>query len=236
MNVLPLTDGAAGGLFWHATPSASDAAGDRGTEVFLTLADRAGPPQVPPDWTLHVDVTCGNRDLPGRLPFGGGQPRLQLGQGGAAVGRVDCLTAPTPTARPPRTPDAVWRLVSLVTLNPLSVSGGPAGAAALREVLAAGAPADNADARATIDAVVAVDSKRVTAWAGGALCRGVELTVTADPVKSAGGGLFLFLTVLDRFLGLYSSLNSFTRLVAVRAGRDGVYHRWPARTGDRPLI
>ena len=30
----------------------------------------------------------------------------------------------------------------------------------------------------------------------------------------SGGGLFLFATVLERFLSLYCSVNSFTRLIA----------------------
>jgi type VI secretion system protein ImpG len=40
--------------------------------------------------------------------------------------------------------------------------------------------------------------------------------------------------VLERFLGLYASVNSFTQLVA-RAG-DRVIKRWPPRAGDKPLL
>ncbi len=240
--VPPLTAAApTGGLFWHAHRVPAQAAGgtdagDRGTEVFLTLADRGGRPAVPPDWTLDAAVTCCNRDLPARLPFGGGQPRLQLPAAGGAVGRVELLAPFTPTVRPDAGPDALWRLVSWLNLNPLSAAGGADGAKALREVLGTVVPPDAAAARELVDGVLDVQGGRATAWAGGAVCRGADLTVTVDPARYAGGGPFLFLTVLDRFFGLYASLNSFTRLTARRAGREGVYHRWPPRTGDRPLI
>ena len=65
------------------TPSArSDTPGvDRGTEVYLSFVDADFNPAAPADWTVHVETTCTSRDLAGRLPFGGGQPRLQLTQG-----------------------------------------------------------------------------------------------------------------------------------------------------------
>ena len=224
---------AGAGLFWHATRRPSQSPGDRGTEVFITLADRGARPSLPDGATLHLDVTCTNRDLPARLPFGGGQPKLALASGGP-VGRVEFLSAPTAAARPGLGAGALWRLVAAVNLNPLTVSGGAAGAEALRDLLAACAPAGGADAASTIAGVVAVENSRATAWAGGALCRGAEVTVTVDAAAFPGGP-FAFLTALDRFLGQISTLNSFTRLVAKRAGREGVYHAWPARSGDRPL-
>jgi type VI secretion system protein ImpG len=42
--------------------------------------------------------------------------------------------------------------------------------------------------------------------------------------------------VLDRFLGLYCSINAFTRLTATVKGRPGILRKWPARAGDRTLL
>ena len=238
----PLESAPASGPFWYATRKSANALaglGDRGTEVWLTLADRSQNPELPAGSTLHVDVTCSNRDLPSRLPFGGGQPRLTLATGGP-VGTIECLSAPTAPGRPDLGPGALWRLVAACNLNPLSVADdgagdGIAGAAALRHLLETCAPQELTDTAATLAGITSVTSRRVTAWAGGAVCRGAELTVEVD-ASAYPGGPFLFLTVLDRLLGQLATLNSFTRLVATRAGRDGVYHRWPARCGDRPLI
>src|SRR5262249_39986922 len=49
-----------------------------GTEVFLSLVDLDFNPSVPADTVLSVETTCLNRDLPARLPYGGGHPHLQL--------------------------------------------------------------------------------------------------------------------------------------------------------------
>src|SRR5262249_16297698 len=89
--------------FWHATRRAGGLGGgapSEGTEVYLSLVDLQFQPSAPADWTLDVETTCLNRDLPHRLPFGGDQPRLQLSEGGGLVSRVSCLSAPTPTLRP----------------------------------------------------------------------------------------------------------------------------------------
>jgi len=230
-------------VFWSAarrpasvgSAASPDAPVDRGTEIYLTFVDATNKPLPPSDWTVHVQVTTLNRDLPARLPFGGGQPRLQLATGGAAV-RLECLTPPTNTVRPRLGPESIWRLVSHLNLNHLSISGGATGAAALRELLALYDVSDVAETKAMIEGLVGVDTKRITAWAGGALCRGVEVAVTFDEPRYTGYGLFVFASVLDRFFGLYASLNSFTRTVAKLAQREGIYKQWPPRIADRPLI
>src|SRR5262249_23877552 len=88
-------EGRAGQTFWHAVRRQAEngtGATDPGQEVFLSLVDLELQPAAPANWTVGVETTCLNRDLPARLPFGGDQPRLQLSEGGALVGRVSCLT------------------------------------------------------------------------------------------------------------------------------------------------
>jgi type VI secretion system protein ImpG len=51
-----------------------------------------------------------------------------------------------------------------------------------------------------------------------------------------GSGLFLFASVLERFLGLYTTLNSFTQLVATTRQRDKPIKLWPPRTGEQVLL
>src|SRR5207244_6422857 len=89
---------------------------DLGTEVFLSLVDLGFRPTAPAGWTLDIETTCLNCDLPARLPFGGDQPRLQLSEGGGPLGPLVCLTAPTRTLRPPVKHGARWRLLSHLIL------------------------------------------------------------------------------------------------------------------------
>ena len=73
--------------FWHATRRPAGQAGERsdgGTEVYLSLVDLDFDPSAPADWTLDVETTCLNRDLPHRLPFVAGRVGVPAHRGRAA--------------------------------------------------------------------------------------------------------------------------------------------------------
>src|SRR5207249_7434987 len=128
---------------------------DYGSEVYLSLVDLEFSPNAPADGTLAVETTCLNRDLPHRLPFGGEQPRLAFTEPDALVGRLRCLTPPTPTLRPALKQGAMWRLISHLSLNHLSLEGGREGAEALREILKLYDFADSEETRTMITGVLA---------------------------------------------------------------------------------
>ena len=118
--------------FWHTTRRPSPRKGDSGTEVYISLVDLNFRPTLPAVETLTLHVTCTNRDLPGRLPFGGERGDLEL-EGAAPLSRIRCLKKPTETIRPPLRHGAQWRLISHLALNYLSISEG--GRDALQEIL-----------------------------------------------------------------------------------------------------
>src|SRR5258706_490689 len=118
--------------FWYTTRRPSDRKGDAGTEVYLSLVDLDFKPSRPAADTLTVHVTCTNRDLPARLPFGGERGLLEL-EGAAPLSRILCLTKPTSVARPRMGRGAQWRLISHLSLNYLSLVDG--GRQALQENL-----------------------------------------------------------------------------------------------------
>lgn len=227
--------------FWYASRRRAerfDRKVDTGTEIFLSLVDLDFRPTAPSGWMLDVETTCCNRDLPSRLPFGGGQPRLQLIEGGP-VARVECLTPPTPTRRPALKKGALWRLISHLSLNHLSLVEEQEGAAALREILKLYDYADTDESRSLILGITRVESRRVAAPVPGptaiAFCRGVEVRVEFDEERYAGSGAFLFAAVLERFLGLYVSINSFSRMIAV-SKQSGEFRRWGPRVGEKVLL
>jgi type VI secretion system protein ImpG len=236
------TDASTERKFWYASrkpvPSGDDLS-DTGTEVSLTLVDLDFKPSSPADWTMHVETTCLNRDLPYRLPFGGDQPRLQLTEG-APLCRLVCLTQPTPTLRPALKHGAVWRLISQLTLNHLSLTEGTDAAQSLQEILKLYDFADSSETRAMIEGILNVQSRRVVGRApghgAGGFCRGVEVAIHFSEPSFSGGGLYLFAAVLERFLGMYCSINSFSRLVATTTHREGVLRRWPPRAGEKILL
>ena len=236
--------GRAARAFWHAARREAEQgqdAGDPGTEVFLSLVDLAFEPAAPAGWTLDVTTTCLNRDLPHQLPFGGGQPRLQFSEGGALVSGITCLTPPTRTLRPAARHGALWRLISHLSLNHLSLGDGARDQAeALREILKLYDFADSAETRKMLDGVLSVRTRRDVGRPAGApagvLCRGVEVAVHFDETCFSGNGLFLFASVLERFLALYCTVNSFTRMIATVEGREGELRRWQPRVGEQVVL
>jgi type VI secretion system protein ImpG len=223
--------------FWYASRRPSARKGDPGTEVYLSLVDLDFRPALPAVETLTVHVTCSNRDLPAKLPFGGGRSDFEL-EGAVPLSRIRCLTKPTATVRPPTQRGAQWRLISHMALNYLSICEG--GREALQEILSLYDVTDSPVIRQHIAGIANVSARRVVArppsfpWNG--FCRGMEVTLEFDEDKYAGTGVFLFASVLERFLALYGSLNSFTQLVATTRQRPDPVKRWPPRAGEQILL
>ena len=163
--------------YWHASRRIAES-GDGGTEVFLSFVDGDFDPAAPVDYTVSVETVCLNRDRPSRLPFGGGNPRLELVEASPAIARIQCITPPTPTLRPPLGRGTRWRLISHLVLNHLSITGGEDGADALRAILKLYDFHDSAQTRALIDSLLRVTSRpgvaRVPGGGNGGLCRGLD--------------------------------------------------------------
>lgn len=211
-----------------------------GSEVYVAPHDPGFDPEAPAATVLSVDALCFNRDLPSALAFGGGHPELRLVEASSAIARLSCLTAPTPTLRRPLRERRFWQLVSHLSLGHLSVVGGPEGAAALREVLRLYDLKDSNEARSAIAGLIGVSAipgtARVPGARAGAFCRGLDVTLEFEQSAWQDGGLYLLASVIDRFLALHATVNSFVRTKVVLRGRSGHAAQWPARAGMRVLL
>lgn len=182
-----------------------------------------------------IDTLCLNRDLPERLPFGGGHPHLSLVDPSASVSRIEALSAPTPATRFSGAEDRHWRLVSHLNLNHLSLASGDG--TALKEMLRLYVLPERREANLMIDAIVGVEAKpAVSRVAGGGMVPGTDVHLTFEPGLIERGTAYLFASVIDRFLGLYGSINSFTRLTAEMRGQAEPVARFRARIAERPLL
>ncbi len=159
---------------------------------------------------------------------------------------VRSVRNPTGSLRPASQRGRYWHLVSHLNLNHLSLTGDESGTEALRAMLRlydlndlSAEPQQAALARQAIDGILNVSSRRTTAWVGagelGGFARGLEVVLELDETKFIGASGVLFASVLERFFGLYASVNSFTQLVARYRQRDGILKRWPPRAGDQPV-
>ncbi|MCE9529822.1 MAG: type VI secretion system baseplate subunit TssF [Planctomycetes bacterium] len=232
--------------FWYSTRQDSLIEGDHGTDVLLNLVDLGFDPAKPAETVLVVRMTCTNRDLPNNLPRQSDEVRFDM-DFSAPGARVRTLRNPTTVKRPPLRHGAHWRLLSHLTLNHLSLGEGQGeeGRDALKEILRMYDFHEPEDAASTvaqnmIDGIVDLKSRRVVAWTGGPTAggfgRGIEITIEFDEAKYVGVSMYLFAAVLERFFGLYVSMNSFSQLVARVKQREGELKRWPPRAGDQALV
>jgi type VI secretion system protein ImpG len=227
-----------GGFFTEVRRQASAAVG--GTDTFLAPYDPSFDPAAKSDSVLSVDALCLNRDLPAELPFGGGHPRLTALNPNAGIAQMACITPPTPTLRPEFRSRGAWRLISHLSLGHLSVTGGTEGAAALKEVLRLYDLRDTAETRAALEALLSVSAApgtaRVPGSRLGSFCRGLDVELEFEPRAFQGAGLFLLSSVLERFLALHATVNSFVRTTIRLRGRTDPEARFPPRAGARALL
>jgi type VI secretion system protein ImpG len=231
--------------FWYSSRTLPTRERDRGTDVYLNLVDLNFSPTRPTDPTLIVRTTCTNRALPTHLHRAGEELHFEL-EGAAPLSRIRCPRSPTVPLRPPMRRGAHWRLISHLTLNHLSLTDGN-GREALQEILRLYDFADNETTpqlavvtRHLIEGIAGVSNRRVTGRTGhgaaSGFARGVEITLEFDEQKYVGTGVYLFASVLERFLGLYVSINSFSQMIARTSQGERYFKKWPPRAGEQRLL
>ena len=223
--------------YWYITRSVSNRKGDEGTDVFLSLVDLSARPMQLDYDTVTVRCACTNRDLVARLPFGSEAGDFEM-TGGAAIKRIVALHKPTRTLRPPLDGKTLWSLISHLSLNYLSIVDD--GKEALQKILELYDFSDSADIKKQISGIVAVSSRRhftrVASEYGVGFARGTRVEIEFDEEQFSGSGAYLFASVLEKFFGLYTSMNSFTQLVARSRQRREALEEWAPRAGQSILI
>ncbi len=223
--------------FWNASRRPSPQPEDQGTEMYISLVDTSGNAARSGSQTLTVRCTCTNRDLPARLPFGTEMGDFDL-EGGSAIKRIISLRKPTETIRPPIRKAVHWRLISHLSLNYLSLVEG--GRGALQEILRLYNFTDSRSLERQITGITGLTSQRhfarVVSEHGISFARGIRVNMEFDEEYYVGNGVYLFASVLEHFLGLYSSLNSFSQLVTRTKQRKEVLRAWQPRAGQKLLL
>lgn len=227
----------ANGVFWLAKRRLSGWRTDGATDAFLSFVDLRGRTAHPELDTVTARLTCFNGDLPARLPFGNERGDFEV-DGGGPFGGVTALVKPTPVVQAPLGGPQLWRLISLLSLNYLSLVDG--GTEPLREILRLHDFAGSPSAAKQIAGVLGVRSAptfaRIVTEHGLSFARGRRVELELDEEQFTGAGVYLFASVLDHFLGLYSSINSLSVLAARTPQRKGVVREWPPRSGWKPLL
>jgi type VI secretion system protein ImpG len=125
--------GAGGDVFWQTMRRASSWRTDRGSELWIGFTDLSGELRAPDADVASLHVTCFNGDLPNRLPFGVDERGdFELLSGGP-IQRILCVVTPTKAIQPALGKTLLWRMISSLSLNHLSLADGTPDA--LRELL-----------------------------------------------------------------------------------------------------
>jgi type VI secretion system protein ImpG len=226
-----------GGRYWYAHRDESMAQHSPGHELQLSIVDDDFDPVEPQSDTLSVEVTATNRDLPTLL--GSGHPSGDLSMDGGSVAQaIRLLRKPTPSTRFQRGRGTLWRLISHLSVNHLSLASG--GVDALREMLRLYELNRGGGTRRQVDGIKALEYRPATAWLPGqpfaTFVRGVEVRMTLEEEAFVGSGLAVFVQVMDRFFGLCVNTNCFTRLVVLSADSGEELFKCAPRSGDSPLL
>jgi type VI secretion system protein ImpG len=224
-------------MFWTARRRPAEWRPDTGTDVYLSFVDLSARTVHPDRDVITARLTCFDGNLPADLPFGNEKGDFELENGGP-IRRIVALGKATEVVHPPLGQAQLWRLLSQLSLNYLPLADG--GADALREILRLHNFSDTAAGERHIEGVMSVSGEptyaRVVTEHGVAFARGRRVDVKFDEEQYAGGGLYLFASVLERFFGMYASVNSFTTLVARSTKRKEPVRAWPPRAGWKSLV
>ena len=132
----------------------------------------------------------------------------------------------------------MWRLISLLSLNYLSLN--EEGRTAMQEILRLHNLNDSTASDNQVGSILKMNSAPNFALVDSAYglipARGTQVEMEFDEQQFAGSGLYLFAAVLDRFLAGYAAMNSFSQLTARSTLRKEVLGKWPPRAGTQALL
>lgn len=201
-----------------------------GLDTWIGFGARPGQAQE----TLSIELTCTNNDLPRQLRAGEiNQPCEQAPE--SLTFRN--ITAPTASLVPPLDQDFLWKLISNMSLNYVSLTD----INALKVILETYDLPRYHDRQAQkvsqtrLGALRSISHEAVDRLHRGLPIRGLRVDLIVDPQGFLGlGDMFVFASVLNEFFALYASLNSYHEL-RVTSTQGDVY-LWPTRMGQQPLL
>ncbi|HEX7030857.1 MAG TPA: type VI secretion system baseplate subunit TssF [Gammaproteobacteria bacterium] len=190
---------------------------------------------IPRQQTLTIKLSCTNGDLPARLrPRDINRPTRTTSE----LVEFANLIPPTESQQAPVGKAMLWRLLSHLALNYLSLADGENLKALLALYIFPGRGGRETETanRKRVQGVHDVKVKAADRLINGAVFRGQDITVSVMKDGFAGpGDLYLFGAMLERLLASFSSLNAFTAMTLIET-QTGERYRWAPRLGTRPLI
>jgi len=223
--------------FWVATRHLNEFGEREPSTMSISVVDLTGNFTEPEADVLMVRTLCTNFDLPSRFQIGAEAGDFEA-TGYAAAKTITALRRPTGSISPPGGQGHLWRLISLLSLNYLSLN--EEGRTAMQEILRLHNLSDSTASENQVGSILKMNSSPsfalVNSTYGLIPARGTQVEMEFDEQQFAGSGLYLFAAILDRFLAGYASMNSFAQLTARSTLRKEALGKWPPRAGTQALL
>lgn len=201
-----------------------------GLDTFLSF----GIPDSDMPETLSIVLMCTNQNLPRKLNLGEINQSCPLTP---ELLKFRNITPVTSCFAPPLNRDFLWKLISNMSLNYLSL----ADINALKLILETYDLPRYYDQHAEkvskrlLGGLKSIRHQHVDRLHRGLPVRGLRTELTIDPRGYIGeGDLFVFASVLNEFFALYASLNSYHELRVIST--QGEVYQWTPRMGLQPLL
>ncbi|WP_252109548.1 MULTISPECIES: type VI secretion system baseplate subunit TssF [unclassified Halomonas] len=185
--------------------------------------------------TISLHLTCSNRELPEQLTVGDLSVETEKSPTFAGFRNI---TRPTPVLRPAIDDKLLWVLISNLSLNYLSLLNRDALCSVLKAYDFRALVDRQAEriAQKRLSGIIDIDTQPVDRLRCGMPVRGLRSVMTLDQDAFGDeGGLYLFGSVLARFLSLYASINSFHELQVINRQNQERYV-WSMQEGQQPLM
>jgi type VI secretion system protein ImpG len=223
-------------IFWHTRRIASEIRGVPGSDIMISFVDLGFNPTLPPRHIVYANTLCTNRYLAEQIPS---QAEFQLEEA-APSSRITCLSKPTPQSYAPIDGDSLWRIISMLSTNHLTLMGSQSSLDTLKERLFLHVGAQQKDRLMDINSIEKVSQQPIVrrigneAWRG--FVKGVEVSIHVNTSPHKGSSSFLLASVLRHYFAITVSMNSFVEVVLKSSEGKGEWMRWPALHGTKTLL
>jgi len=206
-----------------------------GTDIYVSFVTADQEIVIPPTETVIFEITCTNRILADKLRVGDIHVATESSPG---LCQFRNITRISHGLRPPLEGDLSWRLLSHLALNSVSLTSLEAFKSIL-ELYNFQSLQDRQTGRANqlrIEGIVKIKNSPDDVLFEGVPVRGIKTVLgLKESHFNSEGDMFLFASIINEFLALYVSMNSFSRLV-VNGGEEGETYQWPIRIGRRIIL
>jgi len=184
--------------------------------------------------TVSVKMMCTNKDVPASLNLDDISVNDPLSSSDLSFTNINIPSVSYP---PPIGGDFLWKVISNMSLNYLSLDNIDTLKMILQtyDFFGANDSKQKEKTEVLLSGLKAIKNKRTQMIYEGLPIRGIETELFLDPTKFTGTGeAYHLCCVLNEFFALYCNLNSFHRLVVHIENHESF--SWPAKMGKQALV